>query len=228
MNHRRTGVSVTWESIRHPRRCPRRDRAGAPGWAAATTVGGPCWSLWILAIIGITVVAQVVGTHFQNKFTAGNTPSQQAADILQASFPSRPGDTADVVFHTATPIAANRGRHQRGRATRLRPLAARAERYGTLLTAMAPTRSPPHANIAFAHGPVLHRRRPTCRPAPSTTSSRRRRRPQRPGFQVELGGAPDLGRGDGGAGSRARASASRPPSSSCCWPSARSWRWACP
>lgn len=60
--------------------------------------------LWILVIIGVTVLAQVVGTHFENKFTAGNTPSQQATNILQATFPSRSGDTADVVFHTAAPI----------------------------------------------------------------------------------------------------------------------------
>ena len=63
--------------------------------------------LWILALIGITVVAQMVGTHFQNKFTAGSTQSQQAADLLSARFPSHAGDTADVVFRTATPIAAN-------------------------------------------------------------------------------------------------------------------------
>jgi RND superfamily putative drug exporter len=67
-------------------------------------------ALWILALIGITVLAQVVGTHFQNTFTAGNTPSQQAADILSSRFPAKAGDTADVVFHTAAPVtdAANR------------------------------------------------------------------------------------------------------------------------
>jgi putative drug exporter of the RND superfamily len=66
--------------------------------------------LWILALIGVTVIAQVVGTHFQNKFTAGNTPSQQAENILTSRFPAKSGDTADVVFHTTSPItdAANR------------------------------------------------------------------------------------------------------------------------
>jgi RND superfamily putative drug exporter len=65
---------------------------------------------WILLLIGVTALAQVVGTRFQNNFTAGNTPSQQAADILASRFPSKSGDTADVVFHTAGPItsAANR------------------------------------------------------------------------------------------------------------------------
>jgi RND superfamily putative drug exporter len=62
--------------------------------------------LWILAIIGVTVVAQMVGTHFENRFTAGNTPSQQATNILQERFPSKSGDTADVAFHTAVPITS--------------------------------------------------------------------------------------------------------------------------
>src|SRR5277367_3323939 len=62
--------------------------------------------LWILAIIGVTVVAQMVGTHFENKFTAGNTPSQQATNILQATFPSKSGDTADIVFETTAPVTS--------------------------------------------------------------------------------------------------------------------------
>jgi RND superfamily putative drug exporter len=62
--------------------------------------------LWILLLIGVTVLAQVVGTRFQNNFTAGNTPSQQAADILSARFPSKSGDTADVVFHSTGPITS--------------------------------------------------------------------------------------------------------------------------
>jgi RND superfamily putative drug exporter len=66
--------------------------------------------VWILLLIGVTALAQGVGTRFENNFTAGNTPSQQAANILASRFPSKAGDTADVVFHTAGPIssAANR------------------------------------------------------------------------------------------------------------------------
>ena len=66
-------------------------------------VAGHCYDhrrrvlvLWILAIVGMTVVAQVVGTHFQNKFTSGNTESQQAANLLSARFPSQAGDFAQV------------------------------------------------------------------------------------------------------------------------------------
>src|SRR5580692_8453047 len=63
---------------------------------------------WILIIIGVTALAQVVGTHFENKFTSGNTESQQASNILAASFHNRSGDTADVVFHsTAGPIVSD-------------------------------------------------------------------------------------------------------------------------
>jgi RND superfamily putative drug exporter len=66
-------------------------------------------AVWVLLVIGVTVVAQVVGTHFENKFTSGNTPSQQATNILNASFPTKAGDTADVVFHSTGPIAAEKG-----------------------------------------------------------------------------------------------------------------------
>src|ERR1700689_4201587 len=61
---------------------------------------------WVLLLIGVTAVAQLVGTHFQNNFTAGNTPSQQAANILDSRFPARSGDTAEVVFHTTAPVTS--------------------------------------------------------------------------------------------------------------------------
>ena len=79
--------------------------------------------LWILLVIGVTALAQVVGTRFQNDFTAGSTPSQQAADILQSRFPARSGDTADVVFHTSAPIGSAPNRAAiNGVVQRLEPL----------------------------------------------------------------------------------------------------------
>jgi RND superfamily putative drug exporter len=91
---------------RRPGRAPEQEALSALGrWAAR------CYDhrravllVWILVIIGITALTQVIGTRFQNDFTAGNTPSQQAANILNARFPAQAGDTADVVFHTAAPI----------------------------------------------------------------------------------------------------------------------------
>jgi RND superfamily putative drug exporter len=66
--------------------------------------------VWLFLIVGVTAIAQVVGTRFQNDFTAGNTPSQQAANILESRFPARAGDTADVVFHSTTPIGSAENR----------------------------------------------------------------------------------------------------------------------
>ena len=104
--------------------------------------------LWILALVGITVVAQMVGTHFQNKFTAGSTQSQQAADLLSARFPSHAGDTADVVFRTTTPIAANEAGIN-GVVDALRPLGHVSSVTGPFSPAGAHQIST-HANIAYA------------------------------------------------------------------------------
>jgi RND superfamily putative drug exporter len=57
--------------------------------------------LWIALVVLATVVAQVAGTHFQNKFSAGNTPSQRAQDILTSRFPAEAGDQAQIVFSTS-------------------------------------------------------------------------------------------------------------------------------
>ena len=106
----------------------------APPALAPTALGrwaGRCYDhrravllAWVLLLIGVTAVAQLVGTHFQNNFTAGNTPSQQAANILDSRFPTRSGDTADVVFHTSAPITSTANRATIANVVReLRPLA---------------------------------------------------------------------------------------------------------
>ena len=59
---------------------------------------------WGLVLVIALAVSHAVGTSFENKFTAGNTPSQQAQDILKSRFPSMAGDQAQVVFHTTAPI----------------------------------------------------------------------------------------------------------------------------
>ncbi len=108
--------------------------------------------VWILAIIGVTVVAQLVGTHFENKFTAGNTPSQQATNILQERFPSKSGDTADVVFHTTAPITSAANQAAIGRVVAsLEPLPYVRSVTSPFSTAGAHQIAPPDkGNIAFA------------------------------------------------------------------------------
>ena len=104
--------------------------------------------LWLVAIVGFTVVAQLVGTHFENKFTSGNTESQQAANLLSAKFPSQAGDFADVVFHTSTPIVDNRAAIS-GVVDSLRPLA----HVAGVVSPFSPEGAhqiSTHANVAYA------------------------------------------------------------------------------
>ena len=61
---------------------------------------------WVVLLVGATVVAQLVGTHFQDRYSAGNTPSQQALNILESRFPAEAGDSAQVVFQTTAPFTA--------------------------------------------------------------------------------------------------------------------------
>ena len=80
--------------------------------------------VWILLIVGVTAISQVIGTRFENDFTAGNTPSQQAVNILDSRFPARSGDTADVVFQTTSPVDSIANRATIARVVRrLDPLA---------------------------------------------------------------------------------------------------------
>ncbi len=59
---------------------------------------------WILLLVVMTAIAQLVGTHFENKFSAGNTPSQRALTLLQSRFPGEAGDSAQVVIKTSVPF----------------------------------------------------------------------------------------------------------------------------
>ena len=157
-------------------------------------VAGHCYDhrrrvlvLWILAIIGVTVVAQVVGTRFENKFTAGNTESQQAANLLNAKFPSQAGDFGQVVFHTATPIADNRAAIE-SVVTSLRPLAHVSSVVSPFSAAGAHQIST-HANIAYA---VVQFDEQTSDLPPSAVKAviAKAEAAAHPGFQVALGGYP--------------------------------------
>jgi RND superfamily putative drug exporter len=162
--------------------------------SALGRLGGWCYdrrravlALWILVIIAITVVAQLVGTHFENKFTAGNTPSQQAQNILAERFPGQAGDSADIVFHTATPIADNRAVID-AVAARVRPLPYVASVTSPFSTGGA-HQIAPHGNIAFAQVQF------TTDTADIPTGAVKKvvtvaQAAARPGVAVELGGAP--------------------------------------
>ena len=143
--------------------------------------------LWILALIGITVVSQVVGTHFQNKFTAGSTESQQAADLLERAL-SLPGrrHRGRGLPHL-DPIAANEAAINQVVAS-LRPLPHVAAVVSPFSAAGAHQISP-HGNIAYAE---VHFDAITSDLQPGSINAviHTAKAAERPGFVVELGGYP--------------------------------------
>jgi RND superfamily putative drug exporter len=145
--------------------------------------------LWILLLIGITTVAQVAGTHFQNKFTSGNTPSQQAATILDARFPGLVGNTADVVFHTTGPISNGANRADIEAVMRqLAPLAS-VRSVSSPFSSAGAHQIAPHANIAFAV--VQFTTTTDALPAAAVRAViKTAQAADHPGFDVELGGSP--------------------------------------
>ena len=206
----------------------------APGVQPVTALGrlaARCYDrrrtvlvLWILFLIGVTVLSQVAGTRFLNKFTSGNTPSQQAANILDARFPSMSGDTADVVFQTTAPVTEARTAPTSAKWCASYPIGPCPERDQPVLgTGGAPGRGQRHHRLR--RGAVQHHDRP------ADEIHRRGGNHDRPGgrpprFPVQLGGNPISSWRRPPPGP-VRASASAPPCSSCCWRSARSSPWAC-
>ncbi len=168
------------------------------GETALGRLAGACYDhrrtvlvLWIVAIIGLTVVAQMVGTHFENKFTAGNTPSQQATNILQATFPSKSGDTADIVFQTAAPVTS------RADEAAIAKVVANVKPLPWVRSVTSPFSAagahqiaqPGRGNIAFAQ--VQFTTDTADIPVPAIKKViRTAQAAAHPGFRVELGGAP--------------------------------------
>src|ERR1051326_276322 len=101
MTHRPTHQIPPHAPPLAPPAAPRRGRLAAFCYSRRKLV----LALWILGLIAITVVGQVlIGAAFSNKFGAGNSESARALKLLQARFPSASGDSAQIVFHTDTPI----------------------------------------------------------------------------------------------------------------------------
>jgi putative drug exporter of the RND superfamily len=55
---------------------------------------------WVAGVVLVIWLAQLAGSRFDDNFSAGNTQSQQAENVLAERFPAQAGDTADVVFHS--------------------------------------------------------------------------------------------------------------------------------
>jgi RND superfamily putative drug exporter len=57
--------------------------------------------IWLIALVGVNVGAQVAGSNFSNNLTGGKQPVQQ---ILNQAFPDQAGSPAQVVITTPGPV----------------------------------------------------------------------------------------------------------------------------
>jgi putative drug exporter of the RND superfamily len=147
---------------------------------------------WIALLIGIMAIAQLVGTHFEDKFSAGDTPSQQALNLLQARFPSRAGDTADVVFDSTRPVRSGSDQFV------IESLAARLRRVPHVVSVEAPVGAAGARLISsdghIAYAVVQFDTTSVNLPASTVhTVVSLAEAVRGPGFDVQLGGAPISG-----------------------------------
>ena len=57
--------------------------------------------LWIVALVGVSVLGNAVGGTFSQSFSLSGTESQRAQDLLRARFPARAGAEGQLVFQSA-------------------------------------------------------------------------------------------------------------------------------
>jgi RND superfamily putative drug exporter len=53
---------------------------------------------WIVALIGVGVIAGSVGSKYTEEFKLPASDSQEAFNLLETKFPAQSGDTAQIVF----------------------------------------------------------------------------------------------------------------------------------
>jgi RND superfamily putative drug exporter len=90
---------------------PAADRPSRPAeQSGLARIAGWChdhrWRvliIWLIALVGVNVGAQVAGSAFTNNLTSGPQPVQQ---ILNRAFPAQSGSPAQVVITTAGPVTA--------------------------------------------------------------------------------------------------------------------------
>jgi RND superfamily putative drug exporter len=150
----------------------------------------PVLWLWIGALVGIVAIgAFVVKGSFEDKFGEGRGDSRTAQTLLDQRFPTRAGDTADIVFHTAQPVSSAAVR------TEIDPLLARVSRLPRVTSVRSPFAPGASSQIARDSHTAFAVVQFDARTAslPKTDLERvvdTARAADRPGFEVELGGQP--------------------------------------
>ncbi|HEX3713902.1 MAG TPA: MMPL family transporter [Trebonia sp.] len=94
---------------------PPRDRQAAVAALASPLGRLGAWSCrhrravllgWLLVLVLVSLAGQAAGSRFKNDFNGGSTPSAQAQAFLARQFPAQAGDSAQVVFATSGPVTA--------------------------------------------------------------------------------------------------------------------------
>src|SRR3954453_16789039 len=57
--------------------------------------------VWLVVLVAVSVLSQVFGSGYQDKFTGGNTESHRGQNLLKERFPARAGDPAASSFRTS-------------------------------------------------------------------------------------------------------------------------------
>ncbi|MCC7365776.1 MAG: MMPL family transporter [Dehalococcoidia bacterium] len=60
---------------------------------------------WVLVLAALVGLAQAFGGEYENSVSLPGSETQEGMDILQASFPARAGDSADLVFQSEAGLA---------------------------------------------------------------------------------------------------------------------------
>jgi putative drug exporter of the RND superfamily len=63
--------------------------------------------LWIVALVGVNVVGSSVGSVYSQGFSLPGTESQRATDLLQTRFPTKAGDSGQIVFATSAGVRSS-------------------------------------------------------------------------------------------------------------------------
>jgi putative drug exporter of the RND superfamily len=145
---------------------------------------------WVVALVAISLAGRLAGSQFKDNLNGGTgTPSQQAAAFLQRNFPSQAGDVAQVVFQARGSVtsAADRDRI----ASTLAGIA-RLPHVASVLSPFAPGAAGQVSRDGhIAYGLVRFDASGDAIADPSIQRViARAQAAARPGFAVQIGGAP--------------------------------------
>jgi RND superfamily putative drug exporter len=62
---------------------------------------------WVLAVVVLTIAGKALGGELKDQFNVPGVESQQATNLLKATFPAQAGGGAQVVFHTPNGTVAD-------------------------------------------------------------------------------------------------------------------------